>query len=406
MNKIQNRLGDNYKWFVLVGCSMVLMCYFGIVNNIYSIYIIPVCDDLGFSRSQFSLIQSLYYAFVMIMSFFSPKVFARFGILKTLRFSCISISVLYFLYGCVSDLVSFYIIGMIIGVLMGLNCTVPTAYITKQWFDKNVGFWIGLSSSMSGLGAIFFNQIAKNILLAADWRTLYKTMAVIMGVLGFIATFVLLKEKSNKSREGNSVANSGSIYKTKEIVDWKIAVPVMVSLAFVSFAQQSVIYTATPFMQDIGYSLKYAANVASIMMGTFAIGKMVYGCIIDHIGMRFTETLSGITVFLGSVGFIFYPKLGTIMLPLLALSAAFGSPVSNVGAAMLPDFTSPNYRNRATGLFVAAVNCGGCFVPVVSNTIYDKTGSYIPLFYCVGLFCIIQIVIINCVFKALKKNAH
>ena len=399
---MRNKLGKNYKWLVLTGCALVLMCYFGVVNNLYSIYIIPVCDDLGFSRSAYTLIQSIYYASVVVMSFFAARIFERFGVLKSLKFSCITIMVFYCLNGFVSSLPLFYAIGIINGLMMGLNCVVPTTFLIKQWFSDNVGFAIGIAQAMSGIGGLIFNQIAKKILLISSWRVLYISMGLLMGIMGIFATFVLIKENTDNVQNLDSETPKSS---DSLPVKWSITVPIMLCLGLLTFSHNAVMYTAAPYVQDIGYDLVYAANVSSLLMGAFGIGKMLFGLLTDRFGIIVMCVISGLCICIGNAGMLLFPRFGGMMLIPMCLSVGLGSPFATVGVSVLPEISAKGFQKRATSLYVAGVNLGTSTLPIVSSLIFDNIGTYHPLYMISIAASALQLIVLTAVVYKSSKVA-
>lgn len=370
------------RWLVLLGCMLILMSLFGVINNCYQLYIIPVCEDLGFSRTAYSFTQFIYYISVMLTSVFAVSIFRRFGVLRTLRVSTVILMLLYCCNSLVSSLPFFYIIGILEGLFMGLNCIVPTSIILRQWFKDKLGFALGIASMGSGLGGLLFSQIAKLVLLRHDWRMLYMSLGLCMGTVGIFSAFVLLREKCGAA--GPQPAKAAVKEQRKPAPKFPIAATIIIftCIAIHTFGNNSIIYTSTPFVQDEGYSFQFAADLSSVSMGVFALGKAFMGEAIDRVGIKWPSILSFAAISLGNLGLALLGRFGTGMLLLMILGVLVGCPFNSVAVPILSSFTArPEHRDRVTGVYVAAVSLGSGSCPLISSVVYDRIGTYRPVYY-------------------------
>jgi len=168
-----------------------------------------------------------------------------------------------------------------------------------------------------------------------------------------------------------------------------------------SNGNNAMLYTTTPFVQDEGYTLQFAANLSSITMGMFAIGKVLTGNYIDKLGMRIPTMLSFIAITVGNLGMALLPKLGMPMFGLMVLGVMIGCPFNSVGVGLMSRYTVPEvYRDRATGIYISSVNFGCALSPIISSAVYDNIGSYVPMYYAMAAAVFISMfVMMRCIPK-------
>ncbi|MBR6350929.1 MAG: MFS transporter [Firmicutes bacterium] len=383
------------KWLVLIGSTLVLMSLFGVVNNSYQLYIIPVCDDLGFSRTSYTFTQSVCYFGAMISAALSVNVFKRFGVLRTLRASVIILMVLYCCNSLVSSLPLFYIIGFAEGLLMSLSCMVPATMLLKQWFPDKLGFALGLAAMGSGLGGLVFAQVAKLVLISSDWRHLYLVLGLAMGAISIFSAFVLLRENPAAHKAQAPADAAGSPKGVSSAFPVVPTILIFICVIIHSHGNNAMLYTTTPFVQDEGFTLQFAANLSSITMGMFALGKILTGNVIDRIGIRIPTLCSFIAIILGNLGLAFLPQFGMPMLVLMVFGVMIGCPFNSVGVAIMSKYTvSEEHRDRATGIYISSVNFGCALSPVISSAVYDNIGSYVPMYYATAAAVFISMLVI------------
>ena len=80
---------------LLIGGILVMFTQMGIANNCFSIFIIPICEDLGFARGQFSMCGSFLSLGAAVASYFSGTIYSRQGIVRVMKISAVGLSLVY-----------------------------------------------------------------------------------------------------------------------------------------------------------------------------------------------------------------------------------------------------------------------------------------------------------------------
>ena len=68
--------GFHYGWVIVVSCFMIMCFALCLIMNCFGLFIKPVTEDLGMSRQAFSMNSTMISAAMMVVSFFSGKVFS------------------------------------------------------------------------------------------------------------------------------------------------------------------------------------------------------------------------------------------------------------------------------------------------------------------------------------------
>ena len=77
-----NGLRKHYHWVIALVVLIKLAIYSGILNNIISLHLIPVTEDLGISRGSFSLAFSIRSLVGFFSTLFSGVFFVKYGYRK------------------------------------------------------------------------------------------------------------------------------------------------------------------------------------------------------------------------------------------------------------------------------------------------------------------------------------
>ena len=91
--------GFHYGWVIVVSCFMIMCFALCLIMNCFGLFIKPVTEDLGMSRQAFSMNSTMISAAMMVVSFFSGKVFSgRVSIKKIMMVATVGLSASYALY--------------------------------------------------------------------------------------------------------------------------------------------------------------------------------------------------------------------------------------------------------------------------------------------------------------------
>ena len=72
------RTGRIFYGWVIVGCGVLITALTaGMIINTNNLFVVPICEELGFSRAQMSFAQTLFSVAAMLVSLFAGPIFAE-----------------------------------------------------------------------------------------------------------------------------------------------------------------------------------------------------------------------------------------------------------------------------------------------------------------------------------------
>ena len=129
---LRTRIKSHYHWVVAAVVLLEFAVACGFSNNLYSLYLIPITEELGVSRSAFSVSPSIRY----LSSFFSNLIFAMFynrhGYRKLATFTFAVTGCMYLLYSRAQNLIPFYLGAAIVGVLEAFYSTASASRMITE----------------------------------------------------------------------------------------------------------------------------------------------------------------------------------------------------------------------------------------------------------------------------------
>ncbi len=376
----ENKKHRHYGWIMAGGGLLLLMVFMGIVNNCYALFIIPVTESCGFSRSQYSVCQSLIFLLIMLSSAISWKIYERVGILTTIRAAAVALTVSYFSYSFAGTLPAFYILSMIVGFCMGLTTTVAIPLLLSGWFQEKYGFALGISLMGSGIGGTIFNPLANALIHLCSWQKAYQVLALIMAVIALPIVFFVFRLNPADTYSKTSGVNPSESSKHDTSFISTAAICMIAVVCIFSIVCTALIYTITPYLQDIGYSAESASFCASASMAILAAGKLLEGWFLDHVSLKNCTYLAFASTAIGLIGLMFAQH--PLMLFPVFLGIFLGCPYGTVAVPVIAGSVSKNQTSgrAAVSIFTAAANLGSAVSPALAGIIFDSFGSYRPLF--------------------------
>ncbi|NLY36326.1 MAG: MFS transporter [Tissierellia bacterium] len=378
-----------YGWYIVAAGFIIMGTAFGIAINCASLFIKPISDDLGFSRSAINATLTLRQIVMMFIAVFAGRIFSKFDIKRMMRVSTIVLFVSFFSLSFSKSILMFYFLTIILSISVSLLAIIPVSLIINNWFHEKRGLAIGIAFMGSGVGGMIFNSLAGHWIMNYGWQRTYQILALIMLLFIFPCTFFILHIKPKDIGlkafgEAADFSQGGSGGELKGVTLAEALKSHQFWLVFliitaISICISTLMTSISPHLSDIGYSVSYSANIVALSMGSLALGKIALGYLYDRLGITKTNIISGIATVGGILGLLYGQYFFSLVLIIIGsgLGCAFGTianPIITQEVFGAKDYTS------IYGLLSAASSLGGIISPVLNGVFYDKTGSYNTFF--------------------------
>lgn len=388
----------HYAWLILIGCSFMQAGGLGAVLDAAGVFFVPVCDDLGFSRSEISL----YITFYLISTIFAMPVvgkwITKYNLNRLLSAAFTLTVAAVAAMGLYSEPWQWWISGIVFGLAGSFIFVVPTPIIIGNWFHSHKGLALGVSMSFSGIGAAILSPVFTLLIQSFGWREAYFLAALIMAILVLPWTMFVLKLYPkdvgwkpygwSEEDERESVLRAGRASKQAG-VPLSRALKTIPFLCMFLFAGLIAYFGGfnshlPGFAQSIGFSAMVGSSLLTAVMVGNVVEKLIVGWLNDRIGVRYTVNIQLGMVALGLTGLIFAGDNLALIYLSVFLFGAQNSLVSVSTPLIIRDIFGE--RDFPAIFTYARIGTGaiGCLGPVTVAGIFDVTGSFYPAF-AVGL---------------------
>lgn len=397
----------HYAWVTVFAGLVLAAVVAGMALNCFSLFVIPVSEELKFTRAQMGVCQTINALGFAVTALISGWLFKRVKLKRIMEISSVLIVSAYFLYSRATELWMFYGLATVASMSASLLTWVPLSVILNNWFHKKRAFAIGFSFMGSGIGGMVFSFIGSRLIENIGWRSTFLVMAVVLLFtvvpLVFLVLYVHPSDKGMRAY-GAEDANAAIDAEREEdgagVKDAARSFRFYGILLFVfitGFATNAFTQTFVPHLTDTGYSSVRAGSLLSVYMLVLAIGKVTTGALFDAFGAKKTTVMSLVFLVLTLLGLIYseYPAAVIVML----ISSGIGNCYATVG---LPVLARAVYGNREyasfMGLFSTLGNVGSTVAPALMGVMRDALFSYAPGYWlCVGLLLVSGAVVIGCI---------
>ena len=384
-------LRKHYHWAIALVVLIELAVFSGILNNRISLHLIPVTEDLGISRGSFSLAFSIRPLVGFFATLFSGILLTKFGYRMSTFVFLLAASAAFVLLGFSQNFMMLAIASAIMGISEGLCGTTSASRMVNTWFHSRQGMILGLVTASTGLGGSLFSIVLTNVIETKSWRASYLLSALRIAIVAVLVFLVarnrpgdlgLLPFGAGKHHSKNRTRTSRDLwagYDTKEVM----RMPSFYLTAVVIFLSCICTYAAfsvlVPHLQDCGMSAAEAASAQSIMLLSLAAAKFICGALSDILGAKFINMLCMIC---GSIGLVLLTLVNSFTMAIVAcIFFSVGTVMTTITIPLLSSALY-GYRPQATiiGFFMALVPAASVVATHIVNGLYDRIGSYNPIF--------------------------
>lgn len=356
--------------------------------NAGGIFIVPVCNELGFDRGALALYLTFYFiattATYPLVAKYLPK--WDFRVFLTTCFLVLAATEA--AMGLMSELWQWYAAGVVLGVAGALVFVVASTVLIENWFVAKRGTALGIAMCGSGIGGFFFPIFGNYLIETVGWRMAYPSIALAMCVIVLPFTlFVFRLHPSDMGLRPYGAEQGEAMAETRASAKGMPARKAIVTLAFVCvflYAGIEALFSGynnhlPGFAESIGYSAAFGAGILSLAQLGYSVATLVMGWVTDKIGVAASTYITlGVTA-ASLLGFSFLQA----EVPLMVCAFVFGMN-SVIITISVPTLISELFGKKYFAQILSYSRMSGiigCFGAAAVGACFDLTGSYIGSFF-------------------------
>ena len=367
----------SYGW-VVVGAGALITCVgMGALFSL-GIFLKPIEEAMGWSRTGISTIALLNWIFMGVGSFLWGALSDRYGgrVVALAGGALLGLGLV-----LSSQIATLWQLQVTFGVMVGLAVGAfyaPLTATATRWFTANRGLAVALVSAGIGLGVLLISPLTRWIISVADWRI----AMLVLGDLAWLTIIplaLLIRESPGGAGGGDTSAARGRDFTAAEVVRapqfWVIALTHVACCA----AHSGPIFHMVTHAIDQGVTAMTAATVLSVSGLASIAGRIGTGMLADRFGAKRTLVaglvLQAVMVYL----YLFAQDASTFYGLALVFGVAYGG-VMPLYALLTREYFGEKVMGTAYGGVFLVSTLGMGLGSFAGGWLYDQLGSYAWLF--------------------------
>ena len=381
---MENKKGIFYGWWIVVACTLIMGTFFTLLLSCLSLFTVPICEDLGISRSAFSTFSTILSVMGMILSPIAGKLCATKNTRMIMTGTLIIGVIGYIGISFVQNVGLLYALAVIIGFGSSFCTTVPIAVILTRWFVKARGTAMSITFAGSSVGAMILSPIISKIIADTSWRAAIRYLGIGMLVVLVPLVFLIIRTKPEDkglkalgadeapaAGTGSAPANDVGLplkELQKKPIFWIYVLAIFIMLLTMGAMYHMAAHVS--MIVDAAAAAKFVSIFSLIAIG----GKLLMGAVFD-------KSLTG-GILLGTVSmalcfvFLLIARNFTMLLP-VAVFYGLGSAHATIFPPTLTGrFFGSKYYGEIFGFVNSFASLSMAVNGLVMAALFDATGTY------------------------------
>lgn len=382
--------------WTLVLASSVGFSFFSVMLSGTGLFMGPLADEFGWSRTLLATGPSIATVMTAILSPFFGMLIDRFGSRRMAIPGIVLTMLATAAFGLANGsefqwLALWFVFGI---VAVSIKSTVWTAAVLGV-FEKSRGLALGLTLAGTAVAQIVVPPLGNFLITDFGWRWAYVGLAAGWGGVTLILCLLFFFDARDKSaraaRASGATVDPGSVVLPgltipqawRDSALWRIGISNFVVMLLTMGLMMHLI----PILTDAGMSRAEAAWLSSLGGVAGVIGKLVTGVLLDRFRPNWTGGLT-----LGAACVTFAVLMWGLHSPALIIIAMIVNGYAAGTKTQITGFLTQGYggmRNFGAiyGVMAAMMALAAGTGPMIAGAVYDFTGGYEPFLLAGAIGC-------------------
>ncbi len=360
----------------------------GIVFYTHGVFVVPITEEMGWSRGATQFAFSFVMMSAAITAPFIGLITDKFGARRLALFGLFALAFAFAgLSLTTSNILTYYALWIFMALIAAGTFPVTWTRAINTWFDGRRGLALGLTMMGTGIAASIGPLYAATLIENFGWREAYQGIGATLLVLSFPIAFLCFRERDTTATDVPQTLSVSIGVAPRAALTGKVFWILGVGLLFICFGVAGLISNLVPLLTDKGFPRAEAAGYAGLVGVSVIVGRLVVGYLIDRV---WAPLIAFIFLILPALSCLLLavdqPAAIGITISALMIGLAAGAELDLMAFLISRYFGLKHYGQLYGGLFIFfAVGSGSA--PALFGLWYDMTGNYEMILYgTAGLF--------------------
>ncbi len=378
-----------YGWYIIATLAITETISWGVIYYAFTVFIAPMERELGWSRTQLTGGFSLALLVMGGMAFPVGYWIDRHGPRLLMTAGSIVASLLVVAWSQVSDVTTFYLIWIGLGLCAAAVLYEPAFAVVAAWFVRRRSAALALITFAAGLASTIFVPLSDAFLGLFGWRDAILVLGLFLAVTTIPLHALVLRRRPQDLGlypDGEATPVTRPAARDLAISDalrsrffWLLTLAFSLSY----LAAQAIRVHFIPFLIDSGINASTAA-IASGSIGLLQVaGRVVFAPLDTRVsgrvmvgGIFALQAAAMFTLLLGS-------SLWVVGVFVVVFGASYGAKTL-ARASIIAELFGSSHYGRISSVMTIFLTLAGTAAPVGAGLVYDRFGSYEPVLWTIA----------------------
>jgi MFS family permease len=373
-----------YGWRVALASFTILFVIIGIVYYSFPVFYPSLIETFGWSRAQVTA--GFFYSLLLVGPIFGISagfLIDRYGTKRILLAGLLSAGGAFLGFTFMWSLASYYVFYFMQTIGYVVAGPIPNQVLISQWFSRMRGRAMAMAYVGAGIGGAVAPVLAQFLIRNYGWRSAMLLLCIGIFAVLVPVTLVLVKNRPadiGLHPDGDPVPAGapqvqGTPIKLREAARTRSFWMILIGSALSIGAVGGVIQHLQLFLRDQGFVPEHAARVASYLLVSSIVGRIIMGYLADRFPKKYVMLAAFLMVGC-SIPLLYYVHVpGLIYLFSFIFGFGMGADYMLIPLTTAQCFGVASL-GRLMGIILTTDAVGQAFTPVVVGRIFDLTHSY------------------------------
>jgi MFS family permease len=270
---------------------------------------------------------------------------------------------------------------VVLGIGLGASTWLAASLVIANWFGEKRGTALGVATAGMEFGGMAMTFTVGNVIAVYGWRMGYFVVAVpaLLVVLPLLLVFVRTRPATQVPQTVAERTNALPGYEVGEALRTRAFWMLVVAQLSYGLAVGGTFHHLVAYLEGLGYAVRGATIVVSIVLGLAAVGKAAMGALGDRIGGKNALGLGFLIIATSVIVLLGARQTGMIVLWLALAGIAGASPVALVPLVLTETLGLKRF-GTLFGWMNLVITLGLFAGPLMVGLIADMSGGYTTAF--------------------------
>ena len=409
-----------YGWWVVLALMLVTGTSLALVVSTFNIYLNPVSEALGISKTQFALCSTIINLAVLVAA---PKLGALLqkDTRKVLLLCLFGFYAAYAAFAWVNNLASLYVVAAVFGLFSAGSTVVPTSILVNRWFVARKGLAMSIALSGSALTGMVLAKSISYFIQTDGYGVAYQTIAACSLIFSVLLIVLIIRNRPEDkglqalgavtaaTASTSSVHNSLALVSLspKELRNKPFHWAMLLGAFLAGLVGGGIVMQLPVFLQDTfdSDSVKLSSTLLATSLGVMIFAKILLGWLYDRIGTQRATLVVTLSIIATCTPFFLIPLLPNMAWQLGLIGVVcwgLGNCVGTVTPSVMAAKTYGNeYYGQIYGNLHRTQYLGiGLGAPLIAKLVDLNHGSWSVVWVGAGVLIVVMLAVYLFAIKA------